>query len=64
MQKKILIVDDDPGVRHILSMSINQLSYETIEASDGLEAIEKIRSESPDLVILDIYAHYGWLWSS
>jgi len=51
---KILIVDDEPYNVDYLEQELEDLSYETITAANGQEALEKIRSDSPDLVLLDI----------
>ena len=55
MQKrKILVVDDEAYILHILNFSLGAEGYEVITAADGEEAIEKAREESPDLVVLDV----------
>ena len=51
---KILVVDDEPFNVDYLEQELEDLNYETITASNGQEALEKIASESPDLVLLDI----------
>lgn len=51
---KILIVDDEPDVRELIHMTLSEGSYELIEAGDGEEALKKIKSKSPDLLILDL----------
>jgi serine phosphatase RsbU (regulator of sigma subunit) len=51
---KILVVDDEPYNVDYLSQELEELGYETISAADGQEAINKIKSEQPDLVLLDI----------
>lgn len=53
-QPRILIVDDEPFNVDYLEQELSDLNYETITAVNGQEALEKIRSESPDLVLLDI----------
>lgn len=55
MNKKILIVDDESGVRQILSSSLKKLNFDVVEVEDGLQAIEKIQQQHPDLVLLDIF---------
>ena len=50
---KILVVDDEDGVRNTLSEFIEKLGYEALSASDGGEALEKMK-EGPDVVLLDI----------
>jgi serine phosphatase RsbU (regulator of sigma subunit) len=51
---KILIVDDEPFNVDYLEQELEDLNYETISAANGQDALEKIASESPDLVLLDI----------
>ncbi|MBL8050000.1 MAG: SpoIIE family protein phosphatase [Anaerolineales bacterium] len=53
-QPKILIVDDEPFNVNYLEQELEDLNYETITAVNGKEALEKIESEAPDLVLLDI----------
>lgn len=50
----ILIADDDPDFKEILSATLLSSQYEIAEASDGAEAITKAKSLLPDLVIMDI----------
>ena len=52
-RKRILIVDDDPGVQVLLSAYCEDSGYEAIEASNGAEALQKAERELPDLVLLD-----------
>jgi len=54
LSKKILVVDDEVYILHILDFSLGAEGYEVITAADGEEAIEKARTERPDLVVLDI----------
>ena len=51
---KILIVDDDPDMQIVLDSILRSRSYEVIEARDGEEALAKLRSEKPDLMLLDL----------
>jgi len=50
---KLLVVDDDPSVVHILSLSMAESGYEVDEASDGVEAIELLQKNSYDVAIID-----------
>lgn len=52
--KKILIVEDEPDVASLLALMLKSRGHDIIEAGDGQEALEKARSERPDLIILDI----------
>ena len=51
---KILIVDDEPFNVDYLEQELEELDYETVPATNGQEALEKVSSESPDLILLDI----------
>ncbi|HUV19277.1 MAG TPA: response regulator [Ilumatobacteraceae bacterium] len=50
----ILVVDDDPLNRQMLSMSIGHLGHAVVEAGNGLEAIEKLATHAVDVVLTDI----------
>jgi CheY-like chemotaxis protein len=52
--KKILIVDDEPQIIEILSSRLKATGYEVCSACDGVEAIEKVKSEKPNLIIMDV----------
>ncbi len=54
MSSTILIVDDEIHLVKILRFTLEHEGYNVISAFDGLEAIDKIESERPDLVILDL----------
>jgi two-component system cell cycle response regulator len=51
---KIMIVDDNAQNVELLQVYLEELKCETIVASDGMEAIEKVKNEHPDLILLDI----------
>lgn len=51
---KVLVVDDEIYIVHILDFSLGMEGYEVLTALDGEQALEKARSESPDLIVLDI----------
>jgi DNA-binding response OmpR family regulator len=52
--KKILIVDDEPPIIDVLRTRLTASGYETCTAGDGVEAVEKVKSEKPDLIIMDV----------
>ena len=54
MNKKILIVDDQNGIRVLLMEVFSNEGYKTFEASNGQIALAIIRREPPDLVLLDM----------
>jgi len=51
---KILVVDDERDMRIFVSTVVETLGFEAITAEDGMEAIEKVSSNPPALVILDV----------
>lgn len=51
---KVLIVDDDPGVRELLSIRLGALGYLVLTAKDGAAALHQIPECKPDAVILDL----------
>jgi two-component system OmpR family response regulator len=53
MSDKILIVDDEPSNRNILSQELAHEGYSVLAASDGREALRQVESSRPDLIILD-----------
>ena len=51
---KILVVDDEIYIVHILDFSLGMEGYEVLTALDGEQALEKVKSDRPDLIVLDI----------
>ncbi|MFZ8848138.1 MAG: response regulator [Minisyncoccia bacterium] len=51
---KILIVEDDKFLRLLLERKLKNENFEVVAAEDGEEALEKIVTEKPDLILLDI----------
>ena len=51
---RILVVDDEIYIVHILDFSLGMEGYEVITALDGEQALEKLKTEKPDLIVLDI----------
>ena len=52
--KKILIVDDEPHILKMLESRLKSMGYEVSCASDGNEAIAKVKKDPPDLIIMDV----------
>jgi CheY-like chemotaxis protein len=50
---KVLIVDDNSDVRRLYAIGLNQHGFEVKLASNGMEAIDRIQSERPDVILLD-----------
>ena len=51
---KILIIEDDPDMLMSTRMTLESAKHEVLEARSGREGLEKIKSERPDLIILDV----------
>jgi two-component system alkaline phosphatase synthesis response regulator PhoP len=51
---KILVVDDEIYIVHILDFSLGMEGYEVVTALDGEQALEKVAQQKPDLIVLDI----------
>ena len=54
MSKSVLIVDDDAAIRKLLGIMLRRQSFETEEAANGLEALERIRARRHDAILLDL----------
>ncbi len=59
MSNKVLVVDDDPDVRSFVVTVLEENEYTPLEAGDGVEGLEVILKEKPDLVILDVLMPRG-----
>lgn len=54
MNEKILIVDDQYGIRILLNEVFNKEGYQTFQAANGIQALDIVTKERPDLVLLDM----------
>jgi two-component system chemotaxis response regulator CheY len=54
-KRRILVADDDPGIRRTLQIGLGKAGYEVLEARDGEEATRLWRESRVDLIIADIY---------
>lgn len=54
MGTKILVVDDDPDVLEAIGIALEANGYEVVTARDGIEGLDKLRDEKPDMMILDL----------
>lgn len=52
--RKILVVDDDPSIREILSIQLARLGYDVTTAVDGLKAIDCFKASPPDAILMDL----------
>lgn len=53
-KKTILVVDDEKNIRDLLVFNLQNEGYNTLEAEDGLQAVDIALKESPDLILLDV----------
>ena len=51
---KILVIDDDRGIRHLLDALLRQKGYEVLLAENGQRGLELFRQERPDVIVLDL----------
>lgn len=54
MPKKILVVDDEAHIVRLLQVNLERAGYTIVTARDGVEALQKVADEKPDLITLDI----------
>ncbi|HJZ46935.1 MAG TPA: HD domain-containing phosphohydrolase [Roseiflexaceae bacterium] len=54
MSAKILVVDDEPSIVDVLTRFLSREGYSVVTASNGREALERVRQEPPDLILLDV----------
>ena len=52
--KRILVVDDERQITRMLRASLQSSGYEVVVANNGLEALERVRDSTPDLIITDL----------
>jgi len=53
-EERILIIDDDPTIRLLLSDRLRANGFHAIQASNGMLGLESVKTESPDMVLLDL----------
>lgn len=54
LSKKILIVEDDEAISNLININLNMVGYESKQEFDGLQALDTIKKENFDLIIMDI----------
>ena len=54
MKKRVLLAEDHPDTVEVVKFGLESLGYEVEVAENGLEAVEKAASESPDLIVMDM----------
>ncbi|MDD4429663.1 MAG: response regulator, partial [Paludibacter sp.] len=51
--EKILVIDDDKLVRKVFKLTLSKEGYDVLEAEDGRQGLQLIKTENPDLVLTD-----------
>lgn len=54
MATYVLAVDDDAGIRRLVQLNLQRAGYRVATAVDGVDALEQIKTELPDLMVLDV----------
>jgi DNA-binding response OmpR family regulator len=54
MSTKILVVDDDPDILEALNLILEANGYDVVTANDGIDGLNKLKEERPDMMILDL----------
>ena len=54
VKQRILVVDDEPEAVELVEFNLKQAGYAVMTAADGAEALKKARSQTPDLIVLDV----------
>lgn len=54
MAKKILAVDDEKHILRLVQINLEKAGYEVVTGTNGREAIEKVHSEKPELIVMDV----------
>ncbi len=53
-KKRVLVVDDERHIVRLVQVNLERQGYEVLTAYDGVECLEKAKSEQPDLIVLDV----------
>ena len=54
IKNRILVIDDEPPIRRLLRTGLATQGFEIVDASNGRTALEALKGEEPDLIILDL----------
>ncbi len=54
MSAKVLVVDDDPDILEAISLILKANGYDVVTANDGIDGLNKLKEERPDMMILDL----------
>lgn len=51
---RVLVVDDDSAMRRMINRVLTEAQHQVVEAENGLEGIQKFRSEGPEIIVMDL----------
>lgn len=54
IRHKVLIIDDEPHIRRLIQTALTRADYATLEAENARQALERLRQERPEIVLLDL----------
>ncbi|MFQ6097982.1 MAG: response regulator, partial [Armatimonadota bacterium] len=54
MAKKILVVDDEKHIVRLVEVNLQRAGYDVVTAYDGVQALEMVKQERPDMLVLDV----------
>lgn len=54
MARKILVVDDERHIVRLVEVNLQRAGYDVVTAYDGVEALEKVKTEKPEMIVLDV----------
>lgn len=66
VQRTVLVVDDDPDIREVVGLMLQDEGYQVATAADGLQALDEVARHLPDVVLLDLWmpAMDGWTFQA
>ncbi|MCJ7707225.1 MAG: response regulator, partial [Anaerolineales bacterium] len=53
-RRRILVVDDEPRMIHFIRLNLEHDGFEVVETSSGSKALDQLRDQLPDLILLDV----------
>lgn len=54
MRSRVLVVDDDHSILEMMTLLLEKMGYDYETVDDGVQALEKVKEQSPDIILLDV----------
>jgi CheY-like chemotaxis protein len=54
MAQRALVVDDEAAIARVVEINLKRAGYDVSIARDGIEALEKVRTDRPDIIVCDV----------